>query len=171
MGIKKPPRRGISWSAMRKVLEQDNICDSLKGRIQYFQTRYRAAHDQTPRVAVRFEGKEIFRSCSHDWWDKYYTALRRLSNNNLGNEKSRKEADYIAQWQGGVTSFYNSFYEYINNSIDKSLSSSDYVVRLFAILDKRVGKRRLERILPEVKNQPEWLQVFFKLRLEADGII
>ena len=32
---------GLSWSAMRKVLEDENICDSLKGRVQYFVTRYR----------------------------------------------------------------------------------------------------------------------------------
>ena len=30
---------GLSWSAMRKVLEDENICDSLKGRVQYFVTR------------------------------------------------------------------------------------------------------------------------------------
>ena len=64
MGIKPFKGRGMSWSAMRKVLEQENICDSLKGRIQYFQTRYRGTHDQTSRVAIRLDGKEIFQT---DW--------------------------------------------------------------------------------------------------------
>lgn len=35
----------LSFSAMRKKLEQDNICPSMKGRIQYFATRYRKVHD------------------------------------------------------------------------------------------------------------------------------
>lgn len=31
----------ISWNAMRKKLEIENLCPSLKGRINYFATRYR----------------------------------------------------------------------------------------------------------------------------------
>jgi len=36
--------------------------------------------------------------------------------------------------------FYAAFYAYQNNSIEESLLSLDPVVRLFAIMDKRVGK-------------------------------
>ena len=57
---------GLSWSAMRKVLEDENICDSLKGRVQYFVTRYRESHDQEGRVAVRLDGNEIFKSNFYD---------------------------------------------------------------------------------------------------------
>lgn len=57
---------GLSWSAIRKILEQDNICDLLKGRVQYFATRYRMSHDEEGRVALRLDGKEIFKSCFYD---------------------------------------------------------------------------------------------------------
>ena len=57
---------GLSWSAMRKVLEDENICVSLKGRVQYFVTRYRESHDQEGRVAVRLDGNEIFKSNFYD---------------------------------------------------------------------------------------------------------
>ncbi len=30
---------GQSWSSMRNKLEQENICEALNGRIQYFATR------------------------------------------------------------------------------------------------------------------------------------
>ena len=145
MGIKNRPRPGISWSAMRKILEKDNICDSLKGRIQYFQTRYRRAHDQHGRIAIRLDGKEIVKV---DYFDMYENMKCEMCD----------------------ASFYGAFYEYQNNSIDKSIESSDPLVRLFAIMDKRLGRRRLEKLLPEVMKQPEWLQVFFKLRLEVEGV-
>ena len=61
MGIKSRPSPGISWSDMRKTLERENICSSLKGRIQYFQTRYRGAHDQHSRIAFRFDEKKFLR--------------------------------------------------------------------------------------------------------------
>ncbi len=64
--------------------------------------------------------------------------------------------------------FYAAFYAYQNNSIEESLLSLDPVVRLFAIMDKRVGKRRLQSL--DITSQPGWLQMFYRLRLEADGI-
>ena len=174
MGIKNRPRPGISWSAIRKILEQENICSSLKGRIQYFQTSYRHAHDQTSRVAIRLDGKEVFQSDYFDWALKQYEALRELRESTDGQKHTiialYEEADHLASSKGGIPSFRNSFHNYHNNSIDESLTSHDAMVRLFAILDKRVGKRRLEKLLSEVEKQPEWLQVFYKLRLEAEGI-
>ena len=75
---------GISWSAMRRILERENICDSLKGRIQYFATRYSKSHDQEGRVAIRLDGKEVFKSCFYDWdrkrdeaWDEINTEAGR----------------------------------------------------------------------------------------------
>ena len=146
MGFKPRPRSGISWSGVRKILERENICDSLKGRVQYFQTRYRGAHDQHGRVAIRLDGEELVKANYHDPYDEMKDAMC-------------------------SPPFYSAFYEYHNNSIDKSLESADPLVRLFAFVDKRVGKRRLEKLLPEIEKQPEWLQTFFKLRLEAEGII
>lgn len=66
--------------------------------------------------------------------------------------------------------FYNAFHFYQNHSIDESLSSPDPIVKLFAIFDKRVGKRRLQKILSEIESQPDWLKIFYRLRMEAEGI-
>jgi len=159
---------------MRKILEQDNICDSLKGRIQYFATRYRESHDQQGRVAIRLDRKEIFKSCFCDWQAKRDEVV---SSKAISKEQANSHLDYWDKMHsetknhGGFDQygFYEAFHEYHNQSIEKSLASSDPVVRLFAIMDKRVGKRRLEKLLLETEQQPEWLQVFFKLRLEAEG--
>ena len=176
MGIENRKRPGISWSAMRKTLEQDNICASLKGRIQYFQTNYRGAHDQTGRAAIRLDGKEIFQCDYFKSSEKYYNAWHNIKEEQAietadqGYRERHEQAKLVSSNQVGTHYFYNSFYTYHNNSIEKSLASSDPVVRLFAILDKRVGKRRLEKLVSEVRKQPEWLQFFYKLRLEAEGI-
>ena len=167
---------GLSWSAMRKILEQENICDSLKGRIQYFATRYRKSHDELGRVAIRLDGNEIFKSCYYDYdikrheaWDEINASKGRGTSYN----ESGEEMELGALVKGGISQygFYDAFHIYTNNNINDSLNSSNPVVRLFAILDKRVGKRSLKIILSEIETQPEWLQVFYKLRFEVDGII
>ena len=166
---------GMSWSAIRKVLEQENICDSLKGRVQYFATRYRSSHDQEGRVAIRLDGNEVFRSDFYDWatkrhqtWDEICVAKGRKTS----YSESGEQMELGALNKGGFDqfAFYNAFHAYKNSSIDDGLVSPDPVVRLFTILDKRVGKRRLQKILSEISDQPEWLQFFYRLRLEADGI-
>lgn len=166
---------GISWSGMRKVLEQNNICDSLKGRIQYFATRYRKSHDEEGRVAVRLDGKEIFQSCFFDWQEKRNTVIK---SNAISKEDASSYWDYWDKVHlethnhGGFDQygFYEAFHEYQNQSIEKSLLSSDPVVRLFAILDKRIGKRSLQKLCNTIEEQPQWLQVFYKLRLDVEGI-
>lgn len=42
---------------------------------------------------------------------------------------------------------------------------------MFAILDRRIGKRTLMKIEEHVGKQPEWLQFFYQLRLEAERIV
>ena len=66
--------------------------------------------------------------------------------------------------------FYHSFSVFDNQSIEKSLVSDDLLVRIFAILDRRVGKRRLIAMQEEMKNEPEILQVFYLIRTEAENI-
>jgi hypothetical protein len=66
--------------------------------------------------------------------------------------------------------FYEAFYEYDNQDIKISLESKNSIERLFAILDKRVGKRTLEKLFVSETIQPEWLQYFYQLRMQADGI-
>ena len=164
---------GISWSGMRKILEQESICDSLKGHIQYFATRYGKSSDQEGRVAIRLDGKEIFKSCFYDWDRKRYEAWSEI-NAEAGRKTSYLESgtqmELGALNKGGFDqfAFYAAFYAYQNSSIEESLLSLDPVVRLFAIMDKRVGKRRLQSL--DITSQPGWLQIFYRLRLEAAGI-
>ena len=158
---------GQSLSAMRKQLEKENICACLKGRIKYFVTLYRETHDGWEgRISVSIDKKEIFKSNTFEW--------HKLSGEmwNNGNHDYKKIT--IQCHKEGVVNvyrFYEAFYYYQNHSIHESLTSDDALVRLFAILDKRVGKRTLKELQASLNTQPEWLQVFYRLRLETEGII
>ena len=160
---------------MRKQLEQENICEALQGRIQYFATRYRESHDEEGRVAIRLDGREVFKSCFFDW--------SRTRDQVIADSPELKTAcnSYWEYWdkvhleterRGSFDqyAFYQAFYYYQNHSMEDCLTSENAIVWLFAILDKRVGKRRLQKLLPEVENQPDWLKFFFGLRMEAEGL-
>lgn len=39
---------------------------------------------------------------------------------------------------------------------------------MFAILDRRIGKRTLLKLKEDISNQPLWLQEFYRLRIKAE---
>nr|WP_244282095.1 hypothetical protein [Maledivibacter halophilus] len=43
-------------------------------------------------------------------------------------------------------------------------------MRLFSILDRRIGKRTLYKLKSEVNDQQEWLKQFYELRLDVENI-
>lgn len=67
--------------------------------------------------------------------------------------------------------FYRAFREYDTQDVAESLQSEDPLVRVLAVLDRRVGKRRLAALRDRgFAGEPEWVQRFYRLRLEAEGL-
>jgi len=161
------------WAEVRKTLEQDLMCDSLKGRVRYFTTRYRKAHDERGRICVLVDDKEIINmpfTVEYEVYaevhkhkqsekDKSYTEL---------NNEVKKEYSEQGLYQPGDFGF--ALDEFLSNSISESLKSDDWLVRMLAIMDRRVGKRTLEKIKPSIIDLPEWLQYFYQLRLQSDDV-
>jgi hypothetical protein len=153
---------------MRKRLEQENICPALLGRVRYFATRYRKAHDSEGGVAVKVDGREVLRSDFFKWVKLMYTDRPYEE----FKEKHWDEINMDTHEKGGFDQFgfYAAFYKYDNQSIEQSLCSDDAIVRMFAVMDKRAGKRTLQKLLPSIDEQPEWLRFFYRLRMDSENI-
>lgn len=66
--------------------------------------------------------------------------------------------------------FCEALAAYRNQPVFQSLRADDPLVRMFAVLDRRVGKRTLAEIQQTISAQPEWLKTFYILRLQAEGL-
>ncbi len=53
----------MRWSKLKKQLE-DFICPCLKGRVEFWITNYRKAHDQMGRAYITVDGKEVVNMCT-----------------------------------------------------------------------------------------------------------
>lgn len=64
--------------------------------------------------------------------------------------------------------FLNAALTFLRMPISEALESDDFIVRIFAILDRRTGKRRLREIAEQAAWQscPPWVRQFYALRLE-----
>lgn len=178
---------GNSWSGIKKRLEEDLLCDALKGRLKYFITEYRHSYDQLGRIAIIVDGKEIIQGNIF----KYYKGYRELETeikNELNIPKrywngkeivnddvNREVEDHIDELRldegiFDVWQFTEAVKKFLNSSIKESLYSNNPLVRLLAIVDRRVGKRTLNDVKKTISFQPQWLQYFYNLRMQAECI-
>lgn len=80
------------------------------------------------------------------------------------------------QYPAELYGFYDEF-EFVKSvevytdtlSIDEALVHENPIIRMLAVLDRRIGKRRLPEIAAALPDQPEWLRRFYRLRLDAEA--
>ena len=66
--------------------------------------------------------------------------------------------------------FSEALKAYRTQPIEDSIHSENPIVRMFAIVDRRVGKRTLIKLRDTVGIQPEWLRPFYEIRFASEGI-
>ncbi|NLM56570.1 MAG: hypothetical protein GX192_03865 [Clostridiales bacterium] len=162
-----------SWSGMRKYLEKDMLAECLRGRVRYNCTAY-PGMDGCHIFEVYIDDKLVKQFSWEtvntyfikngykknpdpygimEYWEEFWSLLDAVP------MKSRTEYT--------DNEFCDALKEYRNHSIEKSLNSENPIVRMFAILDRRVGKRTLANIKNTTENQPEWLRQFYQLRFDS----
>lgn len=175
-----------SWSNLKKQMN-DLLCESLKDKITYFYTSYHEVHNAYGRATINYNKKELV---AFSWdigyakWDDEYAVFNQTNVNiqNAGSfhavwdeQKRVQEVLNKSKWmpEGKLceTDFINAVTTYLKTDIATSLRSDNYLHRVFAYMDRRVGKRTLVKIKNEVEKLPEWVKQFYELRCEADGIV
>lgn len=165
-----------SWSGMRKYLEQEMLAESLSGRIRYGCTSY-AGMDNCHVFEICVDGTQIKRfswetvnsyfiekgykenitpSGVSEYWEEFWALLEKYPL----NERT--------EYTDGE--FCSALEIYRNQDIQESIQSCNPLIRMFAILDRRVGKRTLIKLKETVDNQPQWLQQIWFLRVDAENI-
>lgn len=134
------------WSKTKKQLKRF-VCDSLKEKVDFFCSNYRI-HDGIGRTYITVDGKEVYNMCT----------LKR---------------DYYGNPREGIYSqveFMEVLTGYFNSPIEESLNSENTLVRLLAVIDRRVGKRTLENMKASMENEEEIVQYLYRLRCKEEGI-
>lgn len=156
------------WSKVKAVM-YERMAPKLKGRIKYHFTYCRPGKNSESCQKCH---------CQYCAQDKYFEiaidkSWYMLSNNQVYTIYGPypKEED---EKQGGLFEMgdvWDAIHLYLTEyPIEKCLEKENYLLFLFAVLDRRVGKRRIKAIYDNIDNEPEWIQPFIRLRAEAEGI-
>ena len=153
-------------SGIRKKLETEYLAQSLQGHIQYYATSYSRSPDHEGRAAIRYDGNEIIKGC---YWNNWMKA-------DLfpGDEKYKKRMEVENAHMDDTAlrlSVFNAFAEFDDQDIEMSLNSANLIVRIFAVLDRRVGKRRLTLMKKTIQEKSDTFQEFFAIRAKAEELL
>ena len=175
-----------SWSKLKKQMN-DLLCESLKDKISYFLTSYHEVHNAYGRATINYNKKEIaaftwLEQCGQAW--DIQAQYRKMDNvpsmlaDYQGAVRAYRTANAIVakeKWMPNCTlcewDFVHTITVYLKTDISAALHSDNYLLRVFAYMDRRVGRRTLVRIKDEVEVLPEWVKQFYQIRCEADGIM
>ncbi|MBO5110930.1 MAG: hypothetical protein J6D21_09465 [Clostridia bacterium] len=158
-----------SWSGLKKQMN-DVLCEALKDRITYHYTSYHRVHNSYGRATVNCDGRELV---AFSWAEQYaqerdvdalYRAGKEISYQRLETEQWMPEGKLCE------ADFIQSVAVYLKTDVATALRSDNYLLRLFAYLDRRVGKRTLEKLKEEASSLPVWVKQFYLLRCEAEGL-
>lgn len=149
-----------SWSGIRKKLETEYLAPSLQGHIQYYATSYSRSPDHEGRAAIRYDGKEIIKGCYYNNWIKADLFPK--------DEKYEKRMKEEFAFMDDTALRLGIFDQ---QSIEMSLKSENLIVRIFAVLDRRVGKRRLALMKETIADEPDTFREFYAIRMKAEGLI
>jgi len=159
-----------SWSNLKKQMH-DLLCDSLKDKISYFYTSYHEVHNAYGRATINYNKKEIVAFS----WVEMYAQEREVSQLYQEGKKvsygELEKGKWMPECKLCDADFINSLTIYLKTDIATSLNSDNYLLRVFAYMDRRVGKRTLIKIKDDVEKLPDWVKQFYRIRCEADGII
>ncbi len=158
-----------SWAGLNLWL-RERLCEELKDRISYFLTRYHKVHDSYGRGAILLDGKELV---CFSWIEMY--RKEQAVDEVWREDPSQSDLDLYdtmkPQWDADCTycdmDFLNAILEFRKLSIQEALRSENFIIKILGILDKRVGKRTLQKIVQaeEYMQYPAWVRQFYELRI------
>ena len=155
---------------MRKYLEQDMLAEALKGRVRYGCTRF-VGMDGCHIFEICVDGKQVKRF-SWETVNSYFIAQKdkpgSIQNYWAGFWKLMEQYPLEARTEYTDDEFCRALTVYRNQDIQASLASSDPIVNMLALLDRRTGKRSLEKFAEELNRRPPWLRFFYELRIQAE---
>ena len=166
----------MKWSQLKNQIEA-KFADSIAGRVEVWNTRYRKSRDQEGEAWITFDKERIYSMGAYTFYREAWleTLKLRKGDRNIDwfgpeiysqrheAEKTVKEKSALAPWD-----FTRALYEYLNLSIDAALVSDNPVIRSLAVLDKRFGKRRL--IEYDDSAEHPLVRMLYQFRCKAEGL-
>jgi hypothetical protein len=165
----------MRWSQLKSNLESLRA-PALQKRVALHQARYRYTLEEVGRIWLTIDGREVISFDTSSYIRRRAQLSQELATQaDADRNDSGVSADGRARQllrEAGQYDDYEALKDlerYLTLPIDDALESLSPLVRGLAVIDRRVGKRRL-RSLDIGPNDHPLVRELYQLRCEAEGI-
>lgn len=154
----------MTWSKTKKLVES-NFADSVKGRVTVHLTKYRKSHDSaSTEFRIHLDGKTIFKANSFKF-ERYVDHDLKEQEPNLTKEERIAKAH-----DNGIHNSHSvvvAMMHWLNHKPEEILHMYRWdIIKAFLMLDKRFGKRSIEKFDPT--NEGPITKQLFALRQQLE---
>jgi hypothetical protein len=171
----------MQWSKARHRVES-LLAPTVADRVALRVTGYRHAHDGEGRGWIAVDGEEAWSFCTLRYFvqhDKLAQGLRVANRATDYRDPAQRDAYYAAGdhadailgRRGDVSRAYfqTAVEQYPVLSVEEALASGNLVHRALAVLDRRLGKRRLRNLELRIDEHP-LVAGLFRFRCACEGL-
>lgn len=137
----------MQWSKLKQTIE-NRFADNVKGRVELFSTAYRKPNSNNGRGWITIDKEEIVNFATiksrQNFGAYYHEATQTNCLTHPAVEVSeRTPGELIEEGEFSRFDLHNCCWEYLNLTIEEGLEHKSPIINSLAVLDKRLGKRRL----------------------------
>ena len=147
----------MQWSKL-KARVKERICPELRDRVDFHLTSYRRSHDEADKVWITIDGELIFK-IKHYAYERARWEASMCGLNGAAIKAALRDVEVF-----NPADFGNAMRTYLDLPITAALASTNPLIKAFAIVDRRVGKRTLLRLELSPSDSP-LIIAFYSLRL------
>ena len=148
------------WSKTKQVLES-RLPEDLKGRVKYHYDVYRYAASECQAMSILVDGNVWF--CTNPKMYEVQYPVSWGGPGSLTTEEAIRRSGYVENSWGEAMKYVHQFLNVL--SIEEAIASDNYFIRMLALLDYRLGKRRIRKLAENINDEPEWFRKWIGLRL------
>lgn len=142
----------MMWSKLKKRVEE-NLAKSIYKKVEFFTTAYRKPNSTTGRGWITIEGQEIVNFSTMDSGVVYGRVYNETTPNNKKrfathekiNSDERDESKLIEKGEFSRFDLHICMFESLSMTNTQMLEHESPIIQTLGILDKRTGKRTLNK--------------------------
>lgn len=163
------------WSKMKHNIEE-GFSKKLNCKIQIYSTSYGRdidTQDYHNRAWITVDGEEVVsfttaRVLKHQYEFYHQTTPTDCARSNRKINRELNDEELVDRTEFTKYDFTNCCYSFLQMSIEESVNHDSPIIRALAVLDRRIGKRRLSKLNELVKDP--LVRYFLDIRLESESI-
>jgi hypothetical protein len=131
----------MRWSKLKKLTE-NNFADSVKPRLAIHSAAYGACG--CGHAWITLDGDVIANFCTRAFYNRH-----RMSRDNgvTEEEKKRYAGQFVEYGEMSRQDVYRACWKFVHDMrFDDALQSGDPLIQSLMVLDKRLGKRRIDNV-------------------------